>query len=86
MYSLESLNGLVVLVRFGEDHHKYGDPYDGTAIVEIKDECGIIKGLTKMPPKSWIKGLYTELQSTYGLKRVTYERIKECGRTRNINL
>lgn len=77
MYSLQPLNGLVVLVRFGEGHHKYGDPYDGTVIVEIKDQVGVIKGLTKMPPKSWVDALFKELKSTYSLSKITWERIKK---------
>lgn len=86
MYSTEPLEGRIVLVRFGQDHEKYGDPYEGTAIIEIKGDCGVIKGLTKMPPKSWVQALYKELQATFGIKNVTYERYKECGRTKNINL
>ncbi len=86
MYSIEPLEGRIVFVRFGQEHEKYGDPYDGTVIIEIKGDCGVIKGLTKMPPKSWVQALYEELHGTYGLKKVTYERYKECGRTKNINL
>ena len=86
MYSIEPLEGRIVLVRFGQEHEKYGDPYDGTVIIEIKGESGVIKGLTKMPQKSWVSALYKELQEKYDLKKVTYERIKECGRTKNIDL
>lgn len=63
MYSIELLKGQPLLVRFGEDHQKYGDTYNGTAIIEIVDGVALIKGLTKMPPKSWVEILFAELRA-----------------------
>lgn len=76
MYSLEELTGTIVLVRYGVNHYKYGDPYEGAVIVQINDGVGLIKGLTKMPPKSWIVSLFAELKEKYKLSSITWERIK----------
>lgn len=76
MYSLEELTGTIVLVRYGVNHYKYGDPYEGAVIVQINDGVGLIKGLTKMPPKSWVMALFDELKSKHQVKKITWERLK----------
>lgn len=76
MYSLEDLTGTIVLVRYGVNHAKYGDPYEGAVIVQINDGVGLIKGLTKMPPKSWVMALFDELKSKHQVKKITWERLK----------
>ena len=77
MYSLEELTGTIVLVRYGVNHYKYGDPYEGAVIVQINEGVGLIKGLTKMPPKSWITALFVELKDKYQLSSIVWERIKK---------
>ena len=79
MYSIEPLNGQALLIRFGSDHTQYGDPYEGTAVVEIIEDVATIKGLNKMPPKSEIKILFAELKDKYKISKIIWERIKPNG-------
>lgn len=76
MYSTEPLEGRIVLVRFGQDHEKYGDPYEGAVIVQINDDVATMKGLVTMPPKSWVMALFDELKSKHQVKKITWERLK----------
>lgn len=76
MYSLEDLTGTIVLVRYGVNHSKYGDPYQGTVIAHIIDDVATMKGLVTMPPKSWVKALFDELKANYKITSITWERIK----------
>lgn len=76
MYSIEKLADWVILVRFGEAHQKYGDPYQGTVIAHIIDDVATMKGLVTMPPKSWVMALFDELKSKHQVKKITWERLK----------
>jgi len=70
---MTTLEPIVFLLRSGEDHHKYGDPYQFTAtVVKIGSTAHIYAGVGTSPKRSEIR----EVLRQYGFDQAMWERIE----------
>lgn len=71
---LHSLEPLIMIVRAGRDHHKFGDPFEFVATIMIDGGVAHIKGANgELPSKDTIKSFFNKLKSEYGVKKFKWE-------------
>ena len=70
---MTTLEPIVFLLRSGEDHHKYGDPYQFTAtVVRIGSTAHIYAGVGTIPKRNEIRDVLKQ----HGFDSVMWERIE----------
>ena len=82
-YTLESLCENHYLVRLGDNHHKFGDPYSATVVMVKEGDAIHFKGAVGKLTN--VKYLFDILKS-WGYKTVVWERYRSDGTIKYINV
>ena len=76
MYTIETLSETVSIVRLGDSHFKYGDPYEAMLVLYSHGDCVMLLGAVGSLKN--IRGLLSELKGL-GFKYAIWERCRPNG-------
>lgn len=82
-YTLENLCENHYLVRLGDNHHKFGDPYSATVVMVMENDTVHFKGA--VGKLNNVKYLFNILKS-WGYNTIVWERYKSDGTIKYIEV
>lgn len=77
--TIEWITADIGVVRFGKDHHEFGDPFELSCVIKREDDHWFIRGLAGRNMKREYHDQLMELLRPFGIKLVRFIRAgKKC--------
>ena len=81
MYTVEPLSECISVIRLGDHHYKYGDPYEAMLVSYAHGDCVMLLGAVGSLKN--IRGLLGELAEK-GFKYAVWERCRANGTIKSV--